>query len=144
MSDFYDVNRGFTSLHVQSMVLALDAVGVRSLLPVLQCHKDYTDAINYGEIGMSQMILRAGYGLTALQGSWRGVSIFEKDLNSSLVKRRCGAVSKKAGGDPNHPGMYMDGTVHPLEVIFIKTNRKLDPVNLWRETELRDSFNSVK
>jgi hypothetical protein len=53
-------------------------------------------------------------------------------------------VSKNTGGDPNHQGMYMDGTVHPLEVIFIKTNRKLDPVNLWRETELRDSFNSVK
>jgi len=143
MSDFYNAERGFMSLHAQSMVLALDAVGVRALLPVLQCYKDYTDAINYGEIGMSQIILRAGYGLTALQGNWRGVSIFEKDLNSSEVKRRCGAVSKNTGGDPNHPGMYMDGTVHPLEVIFIKTNRKLDPVNLWRETELRDSFNSV-
>jgi hypothetical protein len=138
MSDFYNEERGFTSLHVQSMVLALDAVGVRALLPVLQCYKDYTDAINYGEIGISQMILRAGYGLTALQGSWRGVSIFEKDLNSSVVKRRCEAVSKNAGGDPNHPEMYMDGTVHPLEVIFIKTNRKLDPVNLWRETLIRD------
>jgi hypothetical protein len=144
MSDFYNAERGFMSLHIQSMVLALDAVAVRALLPVLQCYKDYTDAINYGEIGMSQIILRAGYGLTALQGNWRGVSIFEKDLNSSEVKRRCGAVSKNTGGDPNHQGMYMDGTVHPLEVIFIKTNRKLDPVNLWRETELRDSFNSVK
>jgi hypothetical protein len=144
MSDFYYAERGFFSLHVQSMVLALDAVGVRAFLPVLQCYKDYADAINYGEIGMSQMILHAGYGLTALQGSWRGVSIFEKDLNSSLVKRRCKAVSKNAGGDPNHPGMYMDGTVHPLEVIYIKTNRKLDPVNLRRESLIRDlSFRLV-
>jgi len=138
MSDFYNEERGFMSLHVQSMVLALDSVGVRAFLPVLQCYKDYTDAINYGEIGMSQIILRAGYGLTALQGSWIGVSIFEKDLNSSVVKRRCEAVSKIAGGDPNHPAMYMDGTVHPLEVIFVKTNRKLDPVNLRRETKLKE------
>jgi len=125
MSDFYDVDRGFTSLHIQSMVLALDAVGVRSLLPVLQCYKEYTEAIYYGEIGMSQSILRAGFGLSALQGCWRGVAIFEKDLNSSEVKKRCGAVTKNTGGDSNHPGAYLEGTVHPLEVIFIKTNRKL-------------------
>jgi hypothetical protein len=140
MSDFYDVDRGFTSLHVQSMVLALDAVGVRSLLPVLQCYKEYTEAINYGEIGMSQSILRAGFGLSALQGSWREVAIFEKDLNSSEVKKRCGAVTKNTGGDPNHPGAYLEGTVHPLEVIFIKTNRKLDPESLRRETETKNSF----
>jgi len=140
LSALYDVKYGFSSLHAQSMVLALDAVGVRALLPVLQCYPEYTEAINHGEIGISQSILKAGYGLTALQGSWRGVSIFEKDLNSSEVRRRCEAVSDNTGGDPNFPGVYMDGTVHPLELIFIKTNRKLDPEILMHETKVRDSF----
>jgi len=140
LSALYDVRYGFSSLHAQSMVLALDAVGVRALLPVLQCYPEYTEAINHGEIGISQSILKAGYGLTALQGSWRGVSIFEKDLNSSEVRRRCEAVSDNTGGDPNFPGVYIDGTVHPLEVIFIKTNRKLDPEILMHETKVRNSF----
>ena len=140
LSALHDSKYGFTSLHAQSMVLALDAVGVRSLLPVLQCYPEYTEAINHGEIGMSQSILKAGHGLKALQGSWRGFAIFEKDLNSSEVRRRCGAVSENTGGDPNFPGVYMDGTVHPLEVIFIKTNRKLDPDILTHETVVRDRF----
>jgi len=140
LSALYDLKHGFTSLHAQSMVLALDAVGVQALLPVLKCYSDYTEAINHGEIGISQSILRAGYGLTALQGSWRGISIFEKDLNSSEIKRRCGAISENTGGDPNFPGVYMDGTVNPLEVIFIKTNRKLDPEILMHVTKVRNSF----
>jgi hypothetical protein len=141
MSDFYDIEKGFTSLHAQSMVLALDAVGVHALLPVLQCYTEYTEAINHGEIGISQSILKAGYGIAALQSSWRGFSIFQKDLNSSEVKKRCAAVSENTGGDPNFPGVYLEGTIHPLEVIFVKTNRKLDPEILKHETVLSDVYN---
>jgi hypothetical protein len=140
MSDFYDIEKGFTSLHAQSMVLALDAVGVRALLPVLQCYTEYTETINHGEIGISQSILKAGYGIAALQSSWRGFSIFQKDLNSSEVKKRCAAVSDNTGGDPNHPGMYLSRSIQPLEVIFIKTNRKLDPSLLEHETRVRDEY----
>jgi len=140
MSDFYDAERGFTSLHVQSMVLALDYKGLQAVFPALQCHQDIRDTIQYGEIGISQMILQAGYGLTALQGSWRNFWISEKNLNSSEVRRRCDAVSENKGGDPNYSGVYLHGTVHPLEVIFIKTNRKLDPESLVRETEMRDLY----
>jgi len=142
MSDFYDAESGFTSLHVQSMLLALDSKGLQAVLPALKCYKDITDTINHGEIGISRYILQEGYGLTVLQGSWRGFFVFGKDLNSSEVKRRCDAVSENKGGDPNFSGVYLHGTVHPLEVIFIKSNRKLDPESLMRETEMRNVYST--
>lgn len=131
---------GFTSLHLQSMVLALDAAGVRAMKPMLKCYQEMTEAISHGEIGTTQSILAAGYGIAALQSSWNGFPVFSKDLTSLEVLRRCGAVSDSTGGDPSLPGAYMKGEPQPLEVIFIKTNRNLDASLLEHETQLRERF----
>jgi hypothetical protein len=131
---------GFTSLHLQSMVLALDAAGVRAMQPVLQCYEVMTEAISHGEIGTTQSVLAAGYGVAALQGSWNGFPIFSADLASFEVARRCAAVSESTGGDPSLPGAYLGGEPQPLEVIFVKTNRNLDEALLRHETQLRELF----
>ena len=140
LSSLRDDAAGFTSLHLQSMVLALDAAGVRTIQPVLQCYGEMAEAISHGEIGTTQSILAAGYGVAALQSSWHGFPIFSGDLASIEVARRCAAVSESTGGDPSLPGAYLDGEPHPLELIFVKTNRNLDEALLRHETLLREQF----
>jgi hypothetical protein len=131
---------GFTSLHAQSMLLALDATGARALQPMLDCYPSIIEAISHGEIGSTQAVLAAGYGVRVMQASWRDFPIFLKDLATSELNKRCAAVSDSAGGDPSIPGAYAESEVHPLELIFIKTNRALDEVQLRHETQLRDNF----
>jgi hypothetical protein len=140
LSSLHDSTAGFTSLHVQSMVLALDAEGARAVLPMLNCYATMVEAISHGEIGSSQALLAAGFGAAVLQASWRGFPVFARDLASAEVARRCAAVLNETGGDPAAPGVYAGGEPHALELIFIKTNRNLDEAQLSHETQLRESF----
>lgn len=130
----------FSSLHVQSMVLALDRAAVHALHPMLRCYEDMLEAIAHGEVGSTQAVLAAGYAVAALQGSWRGFAVRADNLASDEVARRCAAVSEDAGGDPATPGAYFDGDLHPYEIIFIKTNRLLNASVLSRFTALHDNF----
>ena len=130
----------FSSLHVQSMVLALDRAAVRTLHPMLRCYDGMLEAIAHGEVGSTQAVLAAGYAVAALQGSWRGFAVRASNLASDEVARRCAAVSEDTGGDPAAPGAYMEGELHPYEIVFIKTNRHLDPEVLERFTRLHDRY----
>ena len=133
---------GLTSLHVQSMLLALDAAGARALHPMLHCYDDMIEAISHGEIGSTQAVLAAGHGVAALQSSWQGYPIFKKDLTEPETARRCAAIAESTGGDPSLPGSYLGGEPQPLELIFIKTNRNLNQDQIERESILRDMFST--
>lgn len=126
LSSKRDRSAGFTSLHVQSMVLVTDAEGARVMQPVLQCYDERNEAVSHGEIGTSQAVLRAGYGIAALQHSWKDFPVFMHDLAAPEVAKRCALVSESTGGDPSWPGVYLGGEPHALELVFIKTNRELD------------------
>lgn len=130
----------FSSLHVQSMVLALDREAVSAMHPILHCYDEMLEAISHGEVGSTQAVLAAGYAVSALQASWGGFAVRKDNLASDEVARRCAAVSDDVGGDPASPGAYMQGNLHPYETVFIKTNRHLDPEALERLTLLHDSF----
>jgi hypothetical protein len=130
----------FSSLHVQSMVLALDRAAVHALHPMLRCYEDMLEAIAHGEVGSTQAVLAAGYAVAALQSNWRGFAVRSGNLASTEVARRCAAVSEDTGGDPAVPGAYMEGELHPYEIVFIKTNRHLDAEVLDRFTRLHDRY----
>ena len=130
----------FSSLHVQSMVLALDRPGLHAMHPMLRCYDEMLEAISHGEVGSTQAVLTAGYAVAALQSSWRGFAVRKDNLASDEVVRRCAAVLEDSGGDPVTPGAYLRGDVHPYEVIFIKTNRHLDANVLSRFTLLQGSY----
>jgi hypothetical protein len=149
LSSKRDGAAGFSSLHVQSMVLATDAEGARAMQPVLQCYDERNEAVSHGEIGATQALLRAGFGVAALQHSWRGSPIFLRDLAAPEVAKRCALVSESMGGDPSWPGVYLGSEPHALELIFIKTNRELDARwiegvrRFWRAVEVRRGLGSL-
>lgn len=135
-----DSKGAFTSLHLQSMVLATDATGLSIIHPQLGCYETMMAAISHGEIGATQALLSAGYGAVAMQSSWNGYPIFAKKLGSAEMHERCSAVLEETGGDPSLRGAYLGGEVHPYELIFIKTNRQLSPAVLDRFTALHDKY----
>ena len=51
-------------------------------------------------------MLRAGYGIKALQYSWGNYVVKQADVGGPEVERRCNAVSYFENGDPNFEGMY--------------------------------------
>ena len=130
----------FLSLHVQSMVLALDREGIRAMHPMLRCYDEMLEAISHGEVGSTQAVLAAGFAVAALQATWRGFAVRTDNLASDEVAMRCAAVAEEAGGDPATPGLYFNGDLHPYEIIFIKTNRRIDVDVLKRSSLLHDSF----
>ena len=130
----------FKALHLQSMVLGMDLDGLRAIAPYLQCYSTMIEAISYGEVGFTQAVLAAGHAVAALQGNWNGFQITKKSLTGSEVARRCAAVSDDSGGDPSIPGVYLNGDIHPLEVLFIKTNRNFNEDFIERWTLMKDSY----
>jgi len=104
--------------HVQSMCVGTDSVGIRILLdrgifdisPI--GHKDgsVSNAVRKSfimkhEIGMSQVILKSGYDITALQIT-ENKSIPTGDIHGWYI-----------------PARYFGTNLHPLEVMFVKTER---------------------
>ena len=100
--------------HVQSYLLVTDQVGLSILTDkssgVLNCKKDYTDAVVNGEIGASQIILKAKYQIASLQIKYQGVD-FRKSENQNCNSR----VS------PIFVDRSVDGITHdPYELVFVK------------------------
>ena len=100
--------------HVQSYLLVTDQVGLGILTDkssgVLNCKKDYTDAVVNGEIGASQILLKANYQIASLQIKYQGVD-FRKVENRNCNQR----VS------PIFVDRSVDGITHdPYELVFVK------------------------
>ncbi|CAF4827472.1 unnamed protein product [Rotaria sp. Silwood1] len=100
--------------HVQSYLLATDQVGLSILTDkkngVLNCKKDYGDAVFNGEIGASQLILYANYQIASLQTKYQGWD-FRKKENWGCNNR----VS------PIFVDHSFDGISHdPYELVFVK------------------------
>lgn len=57
-------------------------------------------------------MLRAGYGIKALQYSWGNYVVKLGALGGKEVERRCNAVSYRKNGDPNFEGVYAGEWAH--------------------------------
>jgi hypothetical protein len=100
--------------HVQSYLLVTDQIGLSILVDkkngVLNCKKDYSDAVFNGEIGASQILLHANYQIASLQIKYQGVD-FRKKENWNCNRR----VS------PIFVDRSVDGITHdPYELVFVK------------------------
>jgi hypothetical protein len=100
--------------HVQSYLLVTDQIGLSILLDpkhgVLSCKTDYTDAVMSGEIGASQILLKANYQIASLQIKYQGVD-FRKKENEDCNNK----VS------PIFVDRSVDGITHdPYELVFVK------------------------
>lgn len=100
-----------TQPHVQSMFLVTDAIGLQIAWKkgtIFIAHNKKQDVIGYSEVGFSSAILEAGYNIDCTATALRGYNY---------------RVERPWLGDPSYEGAYHGFTVHPYEVIFMKTNR---------------------
>lgn len=104
------------TLHVQSYAVATDVIGldlIRKNGTVLACYDTMQDVVFYGERGITETILNAGYGLDSLMARYQGMN-WQKNLD--IVEN----IGCNADMNPIQPGFY-DGTdVDPMEVMFVK------------------------
>ena len=114
--------------HIQSYAVATDAIGLELLRrndTVLACYDTMQDVVFYGERGITETILNAGYGLDSLMARYQGMAW---QGNRQEIDR----LGCNADLNPIQPGFY-DGTdVDPMEVMFVKVKSAfLEAVPPW-------------
>jgi len=114
--------------HVQSYAVATDVVGLNLLRQnetVLACYDTMQDVVFYGERGITETVLNAGYGLDSLMARYQGM---DWQGNRQEIDR----LGCNGDLNPIQPGFY-DGTdVDPMEVMFVKVKSAfLEAVPPW-------------
>lgn len=117
---FPPLRAGVPVTHVQSMVFLVD----RKCLHMLQEHgmfdmpvssQSFLDTIAGKELFMSYLVLHvAKWNIASVLPDYQGLDYrtLNKDPNPTSVN-----------GDPCFPGACFHRTIHPFDVVFIKTNR---------------------
>mmetsp|Transcript_5095 Transcript_5095/g.6923 ORF Transcript_5095/g.6923 Transcript_5095/m.6923 type:complete len:364 (-) Transcript_5095:56-1147(-) len=110
------------TLHLQSFFLATDVIGMEIIQKKMICTNHKVTAVLSTELGMSQAVLTSGFNLGSNLQFWQGHDF--RKLEPTLLK--CAQVlnNNMFGGDVMFRNAYFGLTVHPLEVIFTKVNRK--------------------
>ena len=115
-------------VHIQSMLLATDLIGLDILLEkgLLRCYTDMGAAIN-AETHLSPTFEEAGYSLYVMMTAWHGDPVYKSENYEECTYQ-----------DPiHHTGSYYDHNIHPYEVIFAKANRDqstvLDYLTDWHD-----------
>ena len=104
------------SVHVQSMVLAMDRVGLDTIAAAgaLKCPLSLGEAVASYELGSSAAILDAGFNIDSLMIRYRGIDWrHNRDL-------RCNAQQ-----NPQKDGMNDGLALDPFEVLFVKAKASL-------------------
>jgi len=112
--------------HVQSMIYAVDNVGLSLIKPILsRCYKDYRSAILYGELELTKVITDAGF---------KAKTFLLHDNYREFPHRKC-----EHGNIYDDEAAYFGIDINPFEVMFIKANRGYNGLVLQRYTEWMDS-----
>jgi len=89
---------------------------IRKNATVLACYDTMQDVVFYGERGITETILNAGYGIDSLMARYQGMDWSKGSSNMETIE----ALGCNADMNPIQPGFY-DGTdVDPMEVMFVK------------------------
>ncbi|KAI8823999.1 uncharacterized protein EV422DRAFT_518560 [Fimicolochytrium jonesii] len=113
--------------HVQSMLLAFDQVGYDAAIGPMDCPKQLSEAITTGEIRFTDRIHEKGYQVDAVMSAFHGIKDFERVCNQK---------------DVNFPNLYFGRSLHPYEVVFIKSNRNIDDHILAQYTSWHNNMRS--
>ena len=106
--------------HLQSMLFAMDRTCLGFLKQNGFFNRGYEgnieDVVTKHEILLSQLVIANGWNIASILPECRNIDYrrVEKDFNPSS---NC--------GDPWYPGAYFNRSLHPLEVIFFKTTRRI-------------------
>jgi hypothetical protein len=121
------INCNIDKIHVQSMLLAFTNATQDIIYNSLGCFRTKELAIDNGELNYSKQILEHGYNLYSLLKYWENHDF----RNATATKLKC--VDSPL--DMLWPMQYKGMDVHPLELVFIKTNRGLSPVAIQRYSQ---------
>ena len=113
--------------HIQSMLLAVDDVGLHILLSMFRCYTDKYKSIREVETQLANKIRSAGYSVDVLMASYHTNKDYYDQCNHNDVY----------GFDKGYFGTY----INPYEVVFIKTNNHVDTKTLDVYTWIMDSRN---
>lgn len=98
--------------HVQSFAVATDQVGMKILIDdgnVFGCYTDFTETMYYSEVGLSAVIMKAGYNVDSFMLRYQGVD-WRDESNWNC-------------GDNENPFNLARDDEHglnPMELIFVK------------------------
>ncbi|KAK0127130.1 hypothetical protein ONS96_006687 [Cadophora gregata f. sp. sojae] len=109
--------RGGGDQYVQSMIWATDTIGLNIMLTpagIGECFRTLDDAMR-GAIRTTPLLKSAGYHVDVMTTIFQSQRDYEFE-NCTLE------------GDMMYEGKYSGFSVHPFEVLFIKTNRDINPV----------------
>lgn len=140
-----NVARG--SAHIQTMLLATDKAGLQvwadaglvgTRAPFVADPAGYAIDLSWigdaqrieaihREIEFSQSLIRRGFNIACMLHAYQGVD-FRAPYVPALL------ANEPVHGDPSFQGAYFGTTPHPFEVVFIKTERGMDPVGLELHT----------
>eukprot|EP00611_Tribonema_gayanum_P024934 TRINITY_DN5585_c1_g2_i3.p1 TRINITY_DN5585_c1_g2~~TRINITY_DN5585_c1_g2_i3.p1 ORF type:complete len:178 (+),score=55.65 TRINITY_DN5585_c1_g2_i3:280-813(+) len=126
------------------MALATDDEGMaccfRPTLEVPACTAEWGigEVIWYREVEFTARMLAAGHAVAALLAMWRNVEI--SVANRDEVLQRCASAHTQENVfDVFYAGNYGPGIdVHPFEVMYFKTNRGVQELQLQAYTEWQD------
>ena len=124
------------ALHVQSMVLAFDQSTLRSFVePNFVCVANKDTVIRKCEIGLSQSIVKAGFKLASTMQVFGGAEL--PDQNTASLCEMMGRKNKRKNTrDPYYRFNAGGFNLHPIEMVFFKANRNVEPELLQFYTEL--------
>ena len=126
-----------SDLHLQSMLLAFNATIKDTIARShIQCWSDKDTVIRQGEIGFSRAIIRSGQRLASTMVAFGGRSIPNEDTGTICEGLRSRNPGHPDSTDPYYPNNAGGISLHPLEMIFFKTNRNVDPKVLSAYTTL--------
>ncbi|CAH1777928.1 unnamed protein product, partial [Owenia fusiformis] len=121
-------------LHLQSMFLLTDLAGLRIVEPMLQCgYTDKQSVIDNVEVKLSQAFIEAGYNIASMLKRWEGHDFRDEETTRKMCKHD---IKGKRYGDPYFQNLYFSNiNISPFEVIFFKTNRRVnnDLVNAYTQ-----------
>jgi hypothetical protein len=107
------------SPHIQNYVVATDFIGLSVVMNsenehgVFDCHRNFAEEINFGEIGFTRKILAAGYMIDCLMTKYQKLNF------SAPQNLNCNSKSNP------HLNNGTDGiSLDPYEIVFIKFNYK--------------------
>lgn len=112
--------------HVQTTTYALSRVALKHLLKIgfydVSERLDKLDVIVRYELRLTQEIKRNGWNIQCFLPTYNSIDyrLWHEDMNFSATN-----------GDPLYSGAYYSRTAHPMELVFVKTNR-----NMISETDL--------
>jgi hypothetical protein len=124
--------------HVQSQFLALTKecylyLKAKSFFNQ-DAQADKNEFIGLREIYISQLVLKNGWNISCLIPEYQNI-----DYKTNVTDMN----PNKHNGDPIYPNALLGRTIHPYEVIFIKTNRWISPNEIETLTRHKFTTNTV-